>query len=98
MITPVGKNIYLKMAEVKKVGDLVTDAKKSIHESAEVLAIGPDVTIKVKVGDTVLVKGYGIDSVTYNKEELFFVSEDSGAILAVISLQYGKRPHREVTY
>ncbi len=73
------------MAEVKKVGDLVTDVKKSIHESAEVLAIGPDVTLKVKVGDTILVKGYAIDSLTYEKEELFFVSEDSGAILAMVS-------------
>lgn len=85
MIQPIGKNIYIQMDEVKKVGNLVTENKRTIHESGKVIAIGKDVTLDLKPGDTILVKGWAIDSITYDKQDYFFINEDSGAICAVIT-------------
>lgn len=84
-ITPVGRNIYIQMDQVKQVGDLHTDSKKTIHESATILAVGSDVMGSFNVGDIILVKGWAIDSVTYNKETFFFINEDSNGICAVVT-------------
>lgn len=82
-ITPVGNKIYLKMDTVKKVGDLVTENKKTIHEFAEVLAVGPEVTI-VKKGDHIFLKSWAVDIINHEKEEYFFISQNSDGICALV--------------
>jgi co-chaperonin GroES (HSP10) len=82
-IKPAKGKIYLGMQNIQKIGDLDVSTKKTIREVAIVEAIGDGVT-SVKVGDTVLVKAWAIDTVTYEKQDYFFVSESSDGVCAVI--------------
>lgn len=84
MIIPIGKNILIAVDTVKKVGDLQTEGKKTMNENGKVLAVGSEVTLDIKKGDTVLVKGWAIDSINYEKQEYFFVNEESGGICGVV--------------
>lgn len=83
-IQPAKGKIYLGMQNVKKVGDLDVSSKKTIREVAEVKAIGEGVT-SVEVGDTILVKAWAIDTVSYENEDYFFVSENSDGICGKVT-------------
>lgn len=85
MIKPLGKYILIEMEQVKQVGNLMTDSKKTIQEWGKVIEIGPEVTINVSKGDTILAKGWAVDTITYEKQDYFFVSEDSGGICGIVT-------------
>lgn len=92
-ILPTGSRIYLGLKPIQKVGDLDVSSKKTVQEWGVITAKGPECTSKVvidgeavylKVGDTIMFKAWALDSITYEKEEYFFVDEKSGGICAVI--------------
>lgn len=82
-ITPTGTRIYLGLKPIQKVGDLDVSSKKTVQEWGTVESVGEKVTT-VKVGDTIMFKAWGLDSLTHQKQEYFFIDEQSGAICAII--------------
>jgi co-chaperonin GroES (HSP10) len=84
MITPTGSQIYLGLKTVQEVGVLDVSSKKTVNEWGTVQAIGPEVK-EIKVGDTILFKAWALDTITYEKEEHFFIREDSGGICAIVT-------------
>lgn len=84
-IKPTGNRVYLGLKPVTKVGDLDVSSKKTVQEWGVVEACGPNVSNHIKIGDTIMFKAWALDSITYEKEEYFFVDETSGGICAVIN-------------
>lgn len=78
-IKPFGKRILLDFV-VENKGFVITDSVQ-LPEEAKVLAIGSEVT-KIKVGDTLLLKGYALDIVKDKKGNVHvFTLEDDNFIL-----------------
>lgn len=82
-IDPLGKNIHIAVEE-PKVGVLDTSSRNSAVEYGEVLAVGEEVKMKIKVGDKVFFKSWGCDIINYKEKRHIFVNEDTGAILAIV--------------
>lgn len=82
-IQPLGNNIQLKLDE-PKAGVLDTSSRSVVIEKAEVVAVGPDVKINVKVGDKVLFKSWALDSVVDNDKKYYFISTDTNGLLAIV--------------
>ncbi len=78
-IKPFGKRILLDVS-IKNNGFEVTDSIQ-LPEQATVIAIGDEVK-KIKVGDTLLLKGYSLDIVLDNENNRHvFTLEDDNFIL-----------------
>ncbi len=97
-ITPLADRVLVKPflaseGEVKNsFGIIIPDtAAKEQPEQGEVVAVGPGrfdtnsgkiVSMKVKVGDTVIFSKYGFDEVKVDEKELYIIKEEN--ILAVV--------------
>lgn len=82
-ITPLGGSIQLKIEKVS-AGALDTSSKATAIEIGEVVAVGEDVTLKVKKGDTVFFKSWACDIVNHEEKPYYFVNQDTKGILAVV--------------
>jgi co-chaperonin GroES (HSP10) len=80
---PLGKQIQLKI-DNPSAGVLDTSSRSTMVEHGTVLAVGPEVTIKVQIGDKVLVKSWAVDSVKYGEAMLYFIHQDSAGLLAIV--------------
>ena len=82
-IIPLKNQVHLKIDEAK-AGILDTSSRMSAVEYAEVLALGPDVTIDIKVGDHVFVKAWATDIITHEDKRYYFISTETNGILAIV--------------
>lgn len=82
-IIPLSNIIQIKLEEVK-AGVLDTSSRASAVEYGEVVAVGDEVKLKLKVGDKIFVKSWAIDIVDHNNEKFYFCNPDTGGILAVV--------------
>lgn len=91
-IRPLGDNVLVKQKKAPEVTSfgLVLPEKSEKKAEGEVIAVGPGKILEdgkrsamdVKVGDLVVLKGWGGEKVEINNEEFKIVSQDE--ILAVI--------------
>lgn len=81
-IKPYKNKIQIKIQE-PKVGNLDLSSKKTATEVGEVIAIGENVK-DIKVGDIVMFKSWGVDIITYQDEQYYFISCDAECICAII--------------
>lgn len=72
-------NIKIK-TEIVSAGVLDTTSRKSAVEYGEVIGLGPDVTLPIKIGDMVTFKSYGVDIANVNDKEFLYVAQRTGAI------------------
>lgn len=77
-----GDKVLVKVEETK-VG-VLQNTQKTAREVGVVVGVGDAVTLKVKKGDKVLFKSWAAEITNYEDEELVFISEKTGGILAVI--------------
>ena len=82
IIEPLGDIIQLELEEAH-AGVLDTSSRTSAVEYATVSAVADNIT-RVKVGDKVFVKSWGIDIVTHEEKRYYFVNVNTNAILAVV--------------
>lgn len=75
---PFGNNIQIKPVEKKQIA---VGETQTIGEYGEVTAVGEDVT-KVKVGDTLVYKKYGLLDIVVDDTVYFFIPEDARFIMA----------------
>jgi len=83
-IKPLGNIIQLKIEEAH-AGALDTSSKQSAIEYGEVLAVGEEVTLKVKKGDKLFFKSWAVDIITHEDKRYHFINPQTGGILAVVS-------------
>jgi len=80
MIIPIGKNIMVEIEEIKEVSGIVLpDSTTNIHETAEVLAVGPEVD-SIKPPDRIYFKSWALDTIirnpnTQQEEKVSFIKE-----------------------
>lgn len=82
-IKPLKGIVYIKLDEAR-AGALVTSSRESAVEYAEVLAIGEGVT-QVKKGDKIFVKSWAVDIISHNDQKYYFVNQDTGGLIALVS-------------
>lgn len=75
--------LQLKIEE-PTVGGLDTKSLPTAVEYAEIIGIGPDVKMDVKIGDRVFFKAWGVDIISHGGEKYYFISEDTNAICAIV--------------
>ena len=83
MIIPIGNTIQIKIDEVK-AGALDLSMKETAIEYGEVLAIGKDVRLDIKVGDKIFFKSWAIDIISYEGERFYFINPETNGLLAII--------------
>jgi len=81
-IIPVGNRIYLDIEE-PTAGGLDLSSTPTAIEFGTVLALGPDVSQEIKVGDKVFFKAWAIDIINYEGKKYYFISEDTKGICAI---------------
>ena len=67
-------------AEKATAGDLDLGSMKTALEEGIVEAIGPDVSLPIKVGDKILFKSWGVDVFNRNGENVYYIDERTLAI------------------
>ncbi len=82
-IKALGQRIQLKIEE-PKAGDLDMSNMNVAKEVGEVIGIGKDVTLPVKVGDRVLFKAWAVDIITEDGKKYYFISQQTDGICGVI--------------
>ena len=84
-IKPLADRVVVKMAEVEettKSGIILTGSAKEKPQCAEIVSLGPDVKINVKVGDKVFTKKFAGVEVKIDKEDLYIIGQSD--ILAIL--------------
>lgn len=83
-IQPLGDMIQIKI-EQASLGALDTSSMKTGVEWGVIEAMGPDVQDRtLKVGDKIFCKSWGVDIISYENEDYYFVSEARKAIVAIV--------------
>lgn len=82
-IQPLGKKLLIDIPE-STAGGLVIHQGAQIQEQGTILAIGPDVTIDVKIGDTIHFKAWGIDVLTIDGNKFYYLDTDVSALCGLV--------------
>lgn len=82
-ITTLGDRIRIKVDE-PKVGVLSTEGQTLATEVGEVIGVGNEVTLPLKVGDRILFKAWSVDIVNINGERFIFISQSTNGICCKI--------------
>ena len=82
-IQPIGNIIQIKLDEVK-AGVLDTSSRASAIEYGEVMAIGDEVKLKLKVGDKVFIKSWALDNISHEGIKYYFICPETNGILAIV--------------
>lgn len=82
-IKTVGNRIQLKIEE-PDAGALNLSSMPTAIEFGEVLDVGPDVKLPIKIGDKLFFKSWAIDIITHEGERYYFISEDTNGICAIV--------------
>lgn len=84
-LVPLQDRVVIKMTEIEettKSGLILTGSAKEKPQCAEIVALGPDVKINVKIGDKVFTKKFAGVEVKVDKEELTIISQND--VLAIL--------------
>lgn len=84
-LVPLQDRVVIKMTEIEettKSGLILTGSAKEKPQCAEIVALGPDVKINVKIGDKVFTKKFAGVEVKVDKEDLTIISQND--ILAIL--------------
>ncbi|MBE6988262.1 MAG: co-chaperone GroES [Ruminococcaceae bacterium] len=84
-LVPLQDRVVVKMTEIEettKSGLILTGSAKEKPMCAEIVALGPDVKINVKIGDKVFTKKFAGVEVKVDKEELHIIAQSD--ILAIL--------------
>lgn len=73
-----GRRMYIKPDKLKQI--IQTATGENLMEVGDVIAIGPEVSF-CKEGDKILFTSWGVDKVTIDGEDYFFVLESDEFIL-----------------
>lgn len=82
-ILPLGNIIQIRVDKAQ-AGVLDVETRKTAVEYGEVVAVGDEVTLKVKAGDRVFFKAWAVDIVSHEDETYHFINPESGGILALV--------------
>lgn len=82
-VKPLGNRVYIKIEEVS-AGALDLSSKPTVVEVGEVVALGKDVTLDIKVGDKVFFKAWAVDINTHEEKKYHTIAQDTNGIVAVI--------------
>ena len=84
-IKPLADNVVIKATEAEettKSGIVLTSSAKEKPQCAEIVSLGPDVKVNVKVGDKVFTKKFAGGEVKIDKEDLYIIGQSD--ILAIL--------------
>ncbi len=84
-IRPLGKRVVIKKVEAEDKtasGIILPGQAKEQPQVAEVVAVGTDEDIQVKVGDKVIFPKFSGTEVKYNGEELIIIEDEK--LLAIV--------------
>ena len=84
-LVPHQDRLVVKMPEIEettKIGLILTGSAKEKPQAAEIIAIGPDVKLNVKVGDKIITKKFAGVEVKVDREDLIIVQQSD--ILAIL--------------
>lgn len=81
-IQPIGDRVYIKVEE-PTAGALNLSSKPTTAEKGTVIAIGPDCTLPLKPGDTILFKAWAMDMIVENEVKYHFISQATQGICAI---------------
>lgn len=82
-IKALGDRIRVK-AQENKAGGLDISSYPTAIEYGEIVDIGPDVTLPVKMGDKIFFKSWAVDIISFEGENYTFISQATGGICATI--------------
>lgn len=82
-IKVLGDFIQIKVDKTK-AGILGLESIKTADEYGEVIGIGPDVKLPLKVGDKIFYKSWATDIINNKGDVHIFVSERTGGICAIV--------------
>lgn len=80
-IETLGTRIQLKIDE-PKAGVLDTGSLNVAKETGEVIGLGKDVTLPLKIGDRVMFKAWAVDIVSESGVKYYFISQATDGICA----------------
>ena len=80
-IETLGTRIQLKIDE-PKAGILDTSSLNVAKETGEVIGLGKDVTLPLKIGDRVMFKAWAVDIVSENGVKYYFIDQATQGICA----------------
>jgi co-chaperonin GroES (HSP10) len=83
-VKALGDRIRVK-AQENKAGGLDISSYPTAVEFGEVVDIGPDVTIPIKLGDKIFYKSWAVDIISHEGEMYTFISQSTGGICAIVS-------------
>lgn len=84
-LVPLQDRLVVKMTEIEettKNGLILTGSAKEKPQAAEIISIGPDVKLNVKVGDKIITKKFAGVDVKVDREDLIIVQQSD--ILAIL--------------
>ncbi len=84
-LVPLQDRLVVKMTEIEettKSGLILTGSAKEKPQAAEIISIGPDVKLNVKVGDKIITKKFAGVDVKVDREDLIIVQQSD--ILAIL--------------
>ena len=84
-LVPLQDRLVVKMTEIEettKSGLILTGSAKEKPQAAEIISIGPDVKLNVKVGDKIITKKFAGVDVRVDREDLIIVQQSD--ILAIL--------------
>ena len=84
-LVPLQDRLVVKMTEIEettKSGLILTGSAKEKPQAAEIISIGPDVKLNVKVGDKIITKKFAGVDVKVDREDLIIVQQRD--ILAIL--------------
>lgn len=79
----VGSNIKME-PEKPPEGALDLSYVKIAIERGKVIGVGPDVTLNVKVGDTIIFKSWAVDIVEIGGESHYYIDEKTGGVKEIL--------------
>lgn len=78
-LRPFGRRIQVRPEQAASV---IRTPEANLVERAVVLAVGDEVSARIKTGDTILFTSFGVDSIDLDGERHYFLLEDDAFILA----------------
>lgn len=82
-IKTLGKRIQIKIDE-PSAGGLDISSLNVAKETGEVIGLGADVTLPVKIGDRILFKAWAVDIISEGTSKYYFISQDTDGICAIV--------------
>lgn len=85
IIKPIGKRLLVKLSDIEsttKAGLILTTSAKQEQQTAEVIAVSPDVETDIKVGQKILIGKYVGTEFELGGEKQIIINEND--ILAVL--------------